>query len=864
MGKNQAILRILHLSDLHFTCSKKQGDKWAVNAFNEQMVNRSMLAAIEQLTCKNICFDLIIITGDIAFSGKSDEYEVAGLFFKELLEKTKLDKNRLFLIPGNHDVDRDEIDEILGKSIYTYSSQDEISGILMHRTLFPLLMNKFLNFFHFADNTMGYHHYAGDSFFYVEHTTIVKNSRRFLINLAGLNSALFSKDDKDKERKLALGIYQVDKVINQLDKTAILNIGFFHHPFACLHDMEKGTKNRLIQAMDFILTGHLHEPEPSFSHTAAGKAVIIGAGASYKKGDALNSFDIIEIDLLTGKGHVQFYKYLPTHNEWKKNTDVNPHVDDGSFPFEINLKKHKPGPGESAGPTGNPSRYLRYLHDECAYINIRGIVTQAKHAYQFNIDDFYIPLATASGSAGKTGKENSLFREKTKAGMHIPASEISLDRALTCRRVTIIGDPGSGKTTYIRRISYLLAMGLLKDDDRCKKLGLEKGAFPLFIRIDELCRYISLCRETKRTDCPRLDDSPNWLVHFLDEKNKELQWELPEDFFKQKLKSSATIVLLDGLDEAPDSAARENVSRILHNAIIAWPECRYVVTTRPHAYKGTIILEKFEEYTIASLQETAVESFLLKWAQALNRESILTTTVDNYYNELKNALQGRPAIKRMTGNPIMLTALAVVHWNERKLPEGRANLYHSIITWLLLSRKDRPGRLSSDACRAHLQHLALAMQMHPEGRQVNVGRRWAAEQLYTGFTGSTDEERIKKAERFLEEEEVDSGIIVSRGNNITFWHLTFQEYLAALALGGKMESEQIELLITPEILHNPSWREVILLFGGVLYNQGKDKIDGFLSAILNTAETEEKTLADEAQCVGLLGCNHPRHSVQYV
>jgi hypothetical protein len=30
------------------------------------------------------------------------------------------------------------------------------------------------------------------------------------------------------------------------------------------------------------------------------------------------------------------------------------------------------------------------------------------------------------------------------------------------------------------------------------------------------------------------------------------------------------------------------------------------------------------------------------------------------------------------------TALAVVHWNEKRLPEQRADLYESIITWLSL------------------------------------------------------------------------------------------------------------------------------------------------------------------------------------
>ena len=63
----------------------------------------------------------------------------------------------------------------------------------------------------------------------------------------------------------------------------------------------------------------------------------------------------------------------------------------------------------------------------------------------------------------------------------------------------------------------------------------------------------------------------------------------------------------------------------------------------------------------------------------------------------------------------------------------------------------------------------------------------------TGFTGRLAAEKlaakfddsVQDAERFLDEEEVDSGIIVGRGNEVSFWHLTFQEYLAAETIAWK-------------------------------------------------------------------------------
>ena len=43
----------------------------------------------------------------------------------------------------------------------------------------------------------------------------------------------------------------------------------------------------------------------------------------------------VEIDPATGKGRVEFYKYLPEHNIWNRDTDVNPRSEDGVFSFVI-------------------------------------------------------------------------------------------------------------------------------------------------------------------------------------------------------------------------------------------------------------------------------------------------------------------------------------------------------------------------------------------------------------------------------------------------------------------------------------------------------------------------------------------------
>ena len=265
---------------------------------------------------------------------------------------------------------------------------------------------------------------------------------------------------------------------------------------------------------------------------------------------------------------------------------------------------------------------------------------------------------------------------------------------------------------------------------------------------------------------------------------------------------------------------------------------------------GLSVLDGFETAQIEPLAAEAIQKFLEHWCRGLFPESERAAGL--HLAELAEALRASAEIRRMARNPVMLTALAAVHWNERRLPEQRADLYESILNWLARSREKREGRQPPERCLLLLQHLALEMQKAPEGRQLQISKGRAADILAPQFVEVPEAGRRPKALEFLEQEEVDSGIIVSRGSEIRFWHLTFQEYLAARAAGGLADKEQHRLLLGENRIYRPEWREVSLLLGGVLHKQGQDKINGLVSAVLEQLG-ERPSLAGRARCAGLLG-----------
>ena len=504
----------------------------------------------------------------------------------------------------------------------------------------------------------------------------------------------------------------------------------------------------------------------------------------------------------------------------------------------------------------SPDKYLHMLLEETSYIDIRGLKIESGEARRLLIDELYIPLKTTLASDEHGLKRQRKGRKPSEQDMQA-RTPIELHHALKNRRLIILGDPGMGKTTFLRRIAMGLCNSRLGFDctTTAETLGLEDRPFPLLIRIAKLADHIEAWSGRRQGE-PSSKTSPAWLTHFLGIDNAETQTGLDQAYFETLIENGPVALLMDGLDETATRRQREDIAELVTEAARCFPKCQFVVASRPPAFAGRSVPPDFQQVWIDPLEDQAIEGFLKRWCEALFTGS--EHEAEKHRDELLHALQSRREIRRMARNPVMLTALAVVHWHEKRLPEQRADLYESILTWLSRSREKRVARLPAEVCINRLQELALAMQTHEEGRQVQVSRRWAAERIAPEWPSEKDKpqrQRIEVAETFLQEEELDSGIVVARGDDIAFWHLTFQEYLAARAIGARSEKEQQAIVWSPAdrpALYLPEWREVLLLLGGVLHKQGVRKVDGFVSAVLERVGGDSD-LADQARCAGLLG-----------
>lgn len=93
---------LLHLSDIHFRtpdCANPDLDP-------DRPIRTMMLRDARQRIQTLGSVDAILVGGDIAFKGHKDEYAAAFSWLKELADTTGCHMERVFVVPGNHDVDR--------------------------------------------------------------------------------------------------------------------------------------------------------------------------------------------------------------------------------------------------------------------------------------------------------------------------------------------------------------------------------------------------------------------------------------------------------------------------------------------------------------------------------------------------------------------------------------------------------------------------------------------------------------------------------------------------------------------------------------------------------------------------------------
>ncbi|MEE8523302.1 MAG: SUMF1/EgtB/PvdO family nonheme iron enzyme [Thermoanaerobaculia bacterium] len=866
-------IRWLHLSDLHYGCPGKE--LW-------EQVEPEFRRDVERMLEECDAPDLLLFTGDLAFSGQADEYAEVDRFLDDLLElltKSGAREPLILPVPGNHDLRRPRGKDARACHVlraFGASPDDplvaEISAELWKDRDASFIEPLFPGYRIWFEQRIRQQLEKGAEIFHRSHfpcdfTVEVEPKGAFRLAVVALNSTWIQYDDGDFDGHLLVPLQQLRaalaspderkpyEVFERCDQSLLL----MHQPPQWLCERGRQIFDGEIYPggrFTLCLYGHMHEPDSRFRAEAGGKPRAFFQSPSlfglekWGTSGETRAFGVTW-GQLRADGEVRIWpreRKLRGDGSWSFGIDGFFHEDPDGVVIRLGEGQAEETP--AAETRGFDRRaYLDAVIGAHDSMEIRGIVTGSEQAIRPPIENLYTPLACRE-LGGLLGEAHG-------------GAQVNLTAVLTrSKRILIEGQPGAGKTTFLRLVACMLARDARGvpcppggGSWRQNHLGLEvnekqPAPIPVFLRLAGL---VSLFAESDA------DDDRRRLLDLLQLDVRRAAG-FDRRFFEERLEDGSAWLLLDGLDEVADLEIRDRVFAVVRDAITAW-RAPMVIASRPIRTEELRKLG-FLVATVEPFGDSEIRRFLKQWVAALHQqdpERALRGEAGKYLPGLEEAILTRPQVRLLATNPVMLTSLAVVHWNQGELPEGRARVYRAVIHWLLRARAPRRRQelgLEPDFVERSLAALALWAMTHDQGKQVvfELDRATAAVLPALERERPDDEptQQEKLARRWLLFESEGSGVVEELpGGRLRFWHLTFQEYLAALELARPREDRDWWPILRRH-LDDAQWRETVELFATCLYDLGHpERVDRLLREVLAMADADDLTL--EARVVGIIG-----------
>ena len=387
------------------------------------------------------------------------------------------------------------------------------------------------------------------------------------------------------------------------------------------------------------------------------------------------------------------------------------------------------------------------------------------------------------------------------------------------RRLVVLGDPGSGKSTLVKVLTY--AFGEAKDNAYKRTCG-ELVPIPIILRTYNTRKwehYNHMLQDFIETLDPdiRKDITPKWLV--------------------TQLNLGKGILIIDGVDEIGSREDREHLrNQVVIPLLKAVPQAWAFITSRVVGYdevpfelstvdRHPLISGSPYRYYIAPFNDEEIKQFVARW-YAL-RETFGDKQQEGV-ESLMQALNQNDRVKRLANNPQLLTLVALIHRVTANLPSGRVELYDKIVeayleTIQVFRKLGAPARL--DEMKRWLAHVGWKMQLrrdqpidliiHTQGDELLVSREEISEWLIEAIEKERGSEEARAtADRFLDYVTRRSGLLVPKGpDEFSFAHLTFQEYFAAFELRGQVRRFDLLAKQCAELVEKRHWHETLnLLF----------------------------------------------------
>lgn len=812
-------IRFLHISDIH--CGY---NNYGVDQMREKLAPQLCKFAAD----KGQDIQYLFITGDLKFGRLCpDSYPPETLSFVQEIQNTfGITPGNTFVVPGNHDVKRNKIRFTAINSIKT--SYMPHVGSIEQEDLDMLDQTR-------QDYLALYRQICGrdcpGNHFYVDLGGV---------NLIHLNTALICGGDNE-DGSLVVGMSMLRQALQSMDTTKPA-IVLAHHSFDCLRQEEQMKLERLLKEKNALLylCGHKHMNLFQNINTEVKDKdlweILCGTNMDQSPQQEQTEMSVYlgTLDPNQGSGYIDAYKWSRRNESWMPDSEFS-HRECGTMDGRFFFPSQTVYTGTEAA-----ERYLSYLRKTCTDILLDGLPADGQvGSRRFHLDSLYVPARFHHHITAKlpTGDD---------AAVNASTDPIS-DPFDINNRIVVLAGPGCGKTTYLKKLIT----------DHVFTPGRE-APYPLWVR----CRSLN-----ERTDLS--------IMGILQE--LPVTAEFPADpclrqrfvdLVCAKLELGGILLLIDGLDEISDASKRSLFIQQLDTFSRTYPKNRILVTSRYAGYDdyNKSGLSDFTVLAIDDFTDEDIKTLCVNWHHAVINDTEETTTKAL---NLAQTIIEHDRIKALAKNPLLLTTLLLVQRRVGRLPTKRVALYEESIK-VLLETWNQEGHAPMDLDLSICKLAYIAYRMSCRGDQ-QITREDLLEYLY-----SAREDISRKLsydtvspEDFLKRTEQRSSILVKAGLKqdedtgvlheiYEFQHLTFQEYLAAVAVrdkyypGAGRKDQAIDILNDPNGLNafDPKHvkKEIVLLTAAMIGWDAED-IGLHLIEMLTGKAAEvdpEKNLADLA------------------
>ncbi len=494
----------------------------------------------------------------------------------------------------------------------------------------------------------------------------------------------------------------------------------------------------------------------------------------------------------------------------------------------------------NAQPAVDASRlreaYLNHLFESSRQLSLSGIDPNvaSKAETRLHLDGVYTALLTLAPEMHERLERGVMPEKETR---RLSALE-QLNRQA---HLVLLGDPGSGKSTFVNFVALCFAGELLRYKEA--NLALLTSPLPAEKEDDEkknepqpwqhgaLLPVRIILRDFAARGLPEAGQkaNANHLWNFI---AAELEPATLSDYaphLKSELREKGGLLLLDGLDEVPESQQRRiQIKQAVEDFAACFPRCRMLVTSRTYAYqKQDWRLPDFAQAVLAPFSAGQIRGFVEHWydhiaaSRGWHRDD-----ARGHAELLKRAIFGSKNLQALAERPLLLTLMVSLHaWRGGSLSEKREQLYADTVD-LLLDWWESPKTVRDAKGEIKVLQPSLAEWLKIDKQKVRELLNELAYLVHRcqpdlqGTADIAESDLVQKLIRLSPDPDIKparlveflsqrAGLLLPRGEGVyTFPHRTFQEYLAACYLTDHEYPDKLTELAKTD----PNrWREVALL-----------------------------------------------------